>query len=75
MSRAVSARYLGQAGTGGRMTCSVTLLAQVENRACQTLPSPERRAIRQERTVLKEGDESYIGKKGPLKNNGLKKKK
>lgn len=64
MSRAVSARYLGQAGTRGRMTCPGTLLAQVEDRACQTLPSPERRVTRQEIGLLKEGDESYIGKKG-----------
>lgn len=62
MSHAVSARYLGQAGTGGRMTCSGTLLAQVENKACQTLPSPERRVVRQERRLLQEGDESYVGK-------------
>lgn len=63
MFHAVSARYLGQAGTGGRMTHSGTSLAQVENRACQTLPSPERRVTRQESGLLKEGDESYIGKK------------
>lgn len=64
MSHAVSARYLGRADTGGRMTRSGTLLARVENKACQTLPSPERRAIRQERGLLKEGEEDYIGKKG-----------
>jgi len=44
------------------MTCSGTLLAQVENRACQILPSPERRVVRQERRLLEEGDESYIVK-------------
>lgn len=71
MSHAVSASYLGQAGIRGRMACLGTLLAQVENWACQTLPSPERRVIMQRKLLSKE-DES---KRGLIRNNNVKKKK
>lgn len=71
MSHAVGASYLGQAGIRGRMACLGTLLAQVENWACQTLPSPERRVIMQRKLLSKE-DES---KRGLIRNNNVKKKK
>lgn len=65
-SHAVSASYLGHTGTVGRMACSGMLLAQVENRACQILPSPEIKVIRQDRRLLEEREK---GKNNGLQNN------
>lgn len=55
------------------MACSGMFLAQVENGACQTLPSPETRVIRQERRLL-EGRRLKLYRE-KVKNNGLQNKK